>query len=567
MKSNKLCRMKKKIFLPMLVSLQLLFGSCENNFDPYIYGALLQGEYPSTEQEYVSYMMICYLPYTTVWTYDMGSGGLQHGIHIQSGGTVRMFDSTSDICASATTVGADWERFTKGDYSNCFYYWRGNVDDGSNLNHFPKTAQITRMTEIIGTLEKAPLTALTEEKKNNLLGEARLCRGLMMYFLLHVYGPVPVILDPEKVIDPEALSNTVRPSLDEMAQWITDDLEFAAKNAPETAPDLGRYTRDYARFCLMKHCLNEGEHMEGYYQRAMDMYNELNTGKYDLFKTGSTPYVDLFKNANKFNKEIIMAVSCSPAADGNPKHGNANPFLMWALPSDVAKGDPFPMGGGWFQAFSMDKKYYDAFESNDGRLKTIVTSYKDKNGVIINKDNLGVRWNGYIMNKFPQETMTTFQGTDIPLARWADVLLMYAESLIELGENLQEAVDVINKVRERAFLTTSPTDSYATYRAFNIIDPITKEEFEKNYKVKIDDDLRKAVRHERRVELAAEGLRYYDLMRWGIFVEKIRAFYKTPEGIATEKGSNISENTWPYPIPQAEIDKVGGALVQNDNYK
>ena len=71
---------------------------------------------------------------------------------------------------------------------------------------------------------------------------------------------------------------------------------------PEVAPDLGRYTRDYARFCLMKHCLNEGEHMEGYYQRAIDMYNELNTGKYDLFKTGSTPYVDLFKNANKFNK-------------------------------------------------------------------------------------------------------------------------------------------------------------------------------------------------------------------------------------------------------------------------
>ena len=394
MKSNKLCRMKKKIFLPMLVSLQLLFGSCENNFDPYIYGALLQGEYPSTEQEYVSYMMICYLPYTTVWTYDMGSGGLQHGIHIPSGGVVRMFDSTSDICAYAATVGADWRRFSLGDYSNCFYYWRGNVEDNSNLNHFPKTAQITRMTEVIGTLEKAPLTALTEEKKNNLLGEARLCRGLMMYFLLHVYGPVPVILDPEKVIDPEALSNTVRPSLDEMTQWITDDLEFAAKNAPETAPDLGRYTRDYARFCLMKHCLNEGEHMEGYYQRAMDMYNELNTGKYDLFKTGSTPYVDLFKNANKFNKEIIMAVSCSPTADGNPKHGNANPFLMWSLPSDVAKEAPFPMGGGWMQAFSMDKKYYDAFESNDGRLKTIVTSYKDKNGVVINKDTLGVRWNG-----------------------------------------------------------------------------------------------------------------------------------------------------------------------------
>ena len=425
--------MKKKIFLPMLVSLQLLFGSCENNFDPYIYGALLQGEYPSTEQEYVSYMMICYLPYTTVWTYDMGSGGLQHGIHIPSGGMVRMFDSTSDICAYAATVGADWRRFSLGDYSNCFYYWRGNVEDNSNLNHFPKTAQITRMTEVIGTLEKAPLTALTEEKKNNLLGEARLCRGLMMYFLLHVYGPVPVILDPEKVIDPEALSNTVRPSLDEMTQWITDDLEFAAKNAPETAPDLGRYTRDYARFCLMKHCLNEGEHMEGYYQRAMDMYNELNTGKYDLFKTGSTPYVDLFKNANKFNKEIIMAVSCSPTADGNPKHGNANPFLMWALPSDVAKEAPFPMGGGWMQAFSMDKKYYDVYK-----------------------------------RQFPQETMTTFQGTDIPLARWADVLLMYAEAEVRKTGTVPSvaAINAVNQVRKRAGLSDLPSVTTNTKDAF-----------------------------------------------------------------------------------------------------
>ena len=60
-------------------------------------------------------------------------------------------------------------------------------------------------------------------------------------FCIYQYQPIPVILDPEKVIDPEALSNTVRPSLDEMTQWITDDLEFAAKNAPEVAPDLGHF--------------------------------------------------------------------------------------------------------------------------------------------------------------------------------------------------------------------------------------------------------------------------------------------------------------------------------------
>ena len=59
--------MKKKILFPILSSLFLLFGSCENNFDAHIYGDLIQGKYPSTEDEYVSYMMTCYIPFTSVF--------------------------------------------------------------------------------------------------------------------------------------------------------------------------------------------------------------------------------------------------------------------------------------------------------------------------------------------------------------------------------------------------------------------------------------------------------------------------------------------------------------------
>ena len=81
------------------------------------------------------------------------------------------------------------------------------------------------------------------------------------------------------------------------------------------------------------------------------------------------------------------------------------------------------------------------------------------------------------------------------------------------------------------------------------------------------DDLRAAVRHERRVEFAEEGQRFYDLERWGTFVDVIRAFSKTEEGSASAKGEIISEKTLPYPIPQSEIDAVGGALVQNENYQ
>ena len=492
---------KNKLF-KVFVMIAFIMCSCEDNFDPKMYGTLNVSNYPVTEAEYESFMMTCYMPFTTTWTYWIGAGtsGNQHGWYIPAGGVLKFFDyPTDEVAVWNNGWGGGYYFLSKADFSQCVYYASGTLSD-ENPNHFPKVSEISYFTNVIGTLEKASTEVVSEGRKREFIAEARLCRGLMMYFLLHVYGPVPVILDPEKVIDPEALSNTVRPSLDEMTQWITDDLEFAAKNAPEVAPDLGRYTRDYARFCLMKHCLNEGEHMEGYYQRAMDMYNELNTGKYDLFKTGSTPYVDLFKNANKFNKEIIMAVSCSPAADGNPKHGNANPFLMWALPSDVAKGDPFPMGGGWFQAFSMDKKYYDAFESNDGRLKTIVTSYKDKNGVIINKDNLGVRWNGYIMNKFPQETMTTFQGTDIPLARWADVLLMYAEAEVRKTGTVPSvaAINAVNQVRNRAGLANLPAVATNTKDAF------------------LD-----AILIERGHELFYEGNRKIDLIRFNKYAQEM----------------------------------------------
>lgn len=666
---------KNKLF-KVFVMIAFIMCSCEDNFDPKMYGTLNVSNYPVTEAEYESFMMTCYMPFTTTWTYWIGAGtsGNQHGWYIPAGGVLKFFDyPTDEVAVWNNGWGGGYYFLSKADFSQCVYYASGTLSD-ENPNHFPKVSEISYFTNVIGTLEKASTEVVSEERKREFIAEARLCRGLMMYYLLHVYGPVPLIVDPNDLINPSKLENLVRPTLQQMTEWIMADFEYAYqyiadtqpeqgrynkdyarvcimrhclnegyymsgyyqkaidmynelkgryslfkkgdnpyieqfKNANnfnsevimavscdetadgtnksgnfnplmmlatpdnaarvddqgnptpfylqgqgwgqtfnvspkfwdtydpsdkrreviltkyyttagtwidrntttwdgfiinkfpvETAPDLGRYTRDYARFCLMKHCLNEGEHMEGYYQRAMDMYNELNTGKYDLFKTGSTPYVDLFKNANKFNKEIIMAVSCSPAADGNPKHGNANPFLMWALPSDVAKGDPFPMGGGWFQAFSMDKKYYDAFESNDGRLKTIVTSYKDKNGVIINKDNLGVRWNGYIMNKFPQETMTTFQGTDIPLARWADVLLMYAETEVRKTGTVPSvaAINAVNQVRNRAGLANLPAVATNTKDAF------------------LD-----AILIERGHELFYEGNRKIDLIRFNKYAQEM----------------------------------------------
>lgn len=500
--------MRKNIFCSIIVSLSLILGSCENNFDAKIYGSLLEGSYPSTESEYVSYMMTCYIPFTSVFTYRINQNN-QHGFHIPTGGDIRMFEVTSDIMAP-TSVGtsADWLRLSQANFSNAVYYTRGNANDASNLPHFAKTTEVTLFTQIIGTLEKAPENVLSAEKRNSLLGEARLCRGLELYYLMHIFGPVPVIINPDDVTNDEALHNAVRPSLDQMAGWITDDLEFAALNAPEVQTEKGRYTRDYARFCLMRHCLNEGDHMEGYYQKALDMYTELK-GKYSLFKTGDNPYVELFKNANKFNSEIIMAISCDPNADGNPRNGNANILSWCCIPKDATSvdkdGNPtvfYPQNGGWNAYYNVAKKFYDGFENNDLRKKTILTDYLTKSYVKVTAADLGVKWNGYICNKFPIETSGTFQGTDIPLARWADVLLMYAEAKVRLSKSApdNEAINAVNEVRNRAGLDNLSSSATSSYDAFLM-----------------------ALLKERGHEFFYEGFRKIDLIRFNRYAQETAA--------------------------------------------
>lgn len=529
----------KKYGLVAMAAMMTLTG-CENDFDANIYGQLYPGNFPSTKNEYVSYMMTCYVPFTTTWTYAMDANGVQHGWYIQSGGIMRMFDAPSDICGVSNTIGwGDYRTLTLGNFDHCRYYYRGSVDDGSNLNHFQKTAQVTRLTEIIGTLEKAPESAMTAAERDALVGEARICRGMMMYWLLHTFGPVPVVLDPSKVSDSGALADTERPTLDEMTAWIEADLKFGAENAPEIAPDQGRYTRDYARFCLMHHYLNEGEHMAGYYAKAIEMYNELNTGRYALYNRGDNPYKEQFLNANKFNQEVIMAVSCSETADGNSRHGNANPFLMWALPSNIAKENPFPMGGGWFQQYSVDTKFYDSFEPGDLRLATVITSYKQTDGRVITRSDVGNIWDGFIINKWPQETRTTFQGQDIPLARWADVLLMYAEAdCRNSGAVSQQAKDAVNKVRRRAGLADLDAAATASKDAF------------------LD-----AILDERGHELFFEGTRKIDLIRFNQFARKMYG-----------KCGEVPTHQY-MPIPNYAVDQAaecGKNLVQTwtrDNWQ
>lgn len=502
--------MKRILYIFSLAAVLLCGSGCEKNFDPKIYGVLTSQNFPVSENDFESLMMSCYVPFVNTWTYSLfSSSGNLHPWYIPAGGVLKLFDATSDLMAPWVNGvwGNSYRQISEADFSMCVYYSRGTLSD-DRPNSYPKTREVTRFTDVIGAIDKAPANEISEERKIQILAEARLLRGLHMYNIFHVYGPVPVIVDPSDVENSEALQNAVRPSLDEMSQWIYDDFAFAAEYAPETQADKGRFTRDFARVCLMRHCLNEGYHMDGWYGKAIDMYNELNTGKYSLFTQGDNPYKEMFREANDFNCEIIAAISCDPSSTGNPKEGSMNPFAMLAMPNNCAKkddlGNPTPFavcGPGWGMTFNFAPKFYDNFDSKDLRKDGVITRYYTATGEWWGPEQIGMKaeWDGYVPYKYPAETATApCFGNDFPLARWADVLLMFAEADVRKSGAApsQDAVNAVNAVRSRAGLGSLPASCTASAEAF------------------LDELL-----IERGRELWYEGMRKIDLIRFNRYAQ------------------------------------------------
>ncbi len=166
---------------------------------------------------------------------------------------------------------------------------------------------------------------------------------------------------------------------------------------------------------------------------------------------------------------------------------------------------------------------YNSYEPGDVRKELYLTGdYTTPAGVKVKVDRPHI-------NKYVDPSGTENNNSNNwPYLRYADVLLMYAEAQNELG-NAQEAATYLNQVRNRAKLPNTPAATQA--------------------------ELRQAIEKERRLELAFEGHRWFDLVRTGKLVTTMRAKGKT----------GIQEYHVLYPVPQRERD-VNPSLTQNDGY-
>ena len=405
-----------------------------------------------------------------------------------------------DICAGDSEAGGDPSTGTDGvetkEVAN-FYatpsnnlavgLWRGGYTGIGNCN--------TAIQSLSANADNISPEILTRS-----LGEAYFLRAHYYFILVRCFGGVPIRTEPAKVSDPKDIA---RNTVTEVYDLIIKDCKEAIERLPqknELAPaDLGRATKDAACTQLAKVYLTLASYgntyaslapEKGFYQAVVDLCDEIATMGYDL---AACDYASLWNEnliKNKNSAESIFEIQYSGENAGTGGFWANDGQSSWCSTFMGPRSSGFTYGSyGWNQPTD---EFFESYEEGDKRKditvfyegcpdfdgKSYKASYAFMTGRNVRKFIIPISLNLY------QDAETSPQ--NFIAYRYADVLLMKAEALNELGETVQ-AQTPLNIVRRRAglgdFLSTN------------------KEE------------MKEKIIHERRMELAFEGHRWFDLIR------------------------------------------------------
>ena len=357
---------------------------------------------------------------------------------------------------------------------------------------------------INNVLDKIQVAGLDPAYTNLVKGEMMFLRGLYYYNMVQLFGGVPLVT---KVISADESYGVLRSPVADVYSQIVSDLKFASDNLPlaNAVPAAGRASKGAAETLLGKVYLSLGNKAAAT-QVLQDVYN---SGQYSLLPL----YTSLFGPNVKNTKESVFEIQYLGGSASNPY----SPY--WTAFAPVTNGVITKYGGGINQ---VTDDLYNEYEAGDPRRDaSIETGYTDAKGNFV-KIKFPKKWED---RTAPTSGTQELSNNNFMVLRYADVLLLLSEATGDAA--------YLNQVRARVGLAAFGSVGYpsAQYPTIAL-----------------------AIEHERKVELALEFHRFFDLKRTGRAVP-----------VLTAKGKAVTEQRLILPIPQYVITQ-NNKITQNPGY-
>ncbi len=386
--------------------------------------------------------------------------------------------------------------------------------DATNLNVTRDWAYlystIGKANAVIDNVNNVIDPSLTADRKKQMIGEASFIRAFMYFQLVQLWGDVPLVVKSVRTFNLAILPMLFPPrnTKAEVYAQIIKDLQTALPVVKATAINKGYVTTGAVNTLLAKVYATQEPHD---WNQVLKYCNDVIAGGYSLLPQ----YDQLWDNKHENSAESIFEINY----EGTSSSGN------WGVSMFV--------GMDWKKFNIPSNDLVAAFDAEQDNIR--------KNASI-NFLNVTGKWSDThwpqltypFIHKYRNSTSPSSQ--NFILMRLADVLLLKAEALNETGD-LPGAAALVNQIRTRVSLTNTTAADQASMRL--------------------------AIEKERRLELAFEGIRWFDLKRTGRAITVINAV--TNFGTGVSMSYNLTENHLIWPVPQAEMDK-NTQLVQNPGY-
>ena len=479
----------------------------------------------------------------------------------------------------------------------------GNVQSNNpviNYKWLNNYFSISRCNTAIQTIANAG--QIDEATKASYIAEMKTLRAYYYFDMLRLYKKFPYIDETMNASEVPA-GNKTRP---EIASLIRQDLRESYDVLPESQPAPGRFNKYVAAAILARVDLFTAtseftDSPAAVWAEAEQYCNYvINSGKYGLFAR----FQDISKPEMNNGVESVMAVQFSSANEGAMFNFNN------CLNCTVSEGNVYGNGDDFYVG---SQDLANAFRTNDNGLPYIagVTEAYTGNEIIgrldgveeafpIYKGNtdprfdltfgrIGMYWRSnlaspdqtYVYNEnwcrdyglygqfsgkkpYPAPYNPEVTVGVVPwgastlnymIIRYSDILLMKAEALVEQNKDFTTAIELVNQVRQRAANSVdagyTPVDLNPSLVDYKVAPyPLTGWN---------QENARQAVRYERRLEFAMEGLRWFDLVRWGIVEQVVSQYYQYEANFQEYyNGASLNSNDLYFPIPLEQVDNSNG---------